>query len=175
MKKSNWYIFLLNGLVAIFFGMLLLVTPMSTIVAWTLYFGLLVMLSGLIMFFIAYRNMKSKKSYTVMMIESILAFLIGGVIVFYPRSTWDVFLVMIGIWATMMGLLQIVMAVRMQKKVSHHSLFTINGVITLVFGLLLLINPIPTSRVLFIIIGLLAVVAGVMLLYLAVKVKGVKE
>jgi uncharacterized membrane protein HdeD (DUF308 family) len=79
---------------------------------------------------------------------------------------------MIGIWATIMGLLQIIVAVQMKGKVSNSSVFTINGVITLVFGLLLFFNPMGAIKALFIVIGLLALIAGLLLVYLAFKIRG---
>jgi uncharacterized membrane protein HdeD (DUF308 family) len=109
------------------------------------------------------------------MSEAILAFLVGAVIAFYPSETLQIFLIMIGIWATIIGLLQIIVSVRMRKKVSNHEMFTINGVITLVFGLLLFYNPLGAIKVLFTIIGLLALVAGLILVYLAFKVRGIKD
>jgi len=174
MKKSNWSIFLVNGLIAILFGLLVLFAP-EKIVTLTKYFGFLVLLGGLIMFFISFRNMQAKKSYLLLMSEAILAFLVGAVIAFYPGETLQIFLIMIGIWATIIGLLQIILSVQMRKKVSNHEMFTINGVITLVFGLLLFYNPMGSIKVLFTVIGLLALVAGVLLVYLAFKVKGIAE
>lgn len=175
MKKSNWSVFLFNGLIAILFGLLALLVPVETILTLTIYFGLLILLGSLIMFYVAYRNMQAKKSYVLLMSEAILAFVVGAVIAFYPSHSLQVFLILIGIWATIMGLIQIIVSVQMKNKVSNHSMFTINGVITLVFGLLLFYNPLGTVKVLFTIIGLLAVVAGVLLVYLAFKVKGIVE
>jgi uncharacterized membrane protein HdeD (DUF308 family) len=174
MKKSNWSIFLVNGLIAVLFGLLVLFVP-EKIVTLTKYFGILVLLGGLIMFFFSYRNMQAKKSYLLLMSEAILAFLVGAVIAFYPSETLRIFLIMIGIWATIIGLLQIIVSVQMRKKVNNHEMFTINGVITLVFGLLLFYNPLGAIKLLFTIIGLLALIAGILLVYLAFKVKGIVE
>jgi uncharacterized membrane protein HdeD (DUF308 family) len=175
MKKSNWIIFLVNGVIAILFGLLALLVPVATILTLTMYFGLLLLLGGLIMFYISYRNLKAKKSYLLLMSEAIFAILVGAVIAFYPSLSLQVFLVMIGIWATIIGLIQIIVSVRMKGKVSNHGMFTINGVITLVFGLLLFFNPMGTIKALFFIIGLLAVIAGVLLVYLSFKIMGIVE
>jgi uncharacterized membrane protein HdeD (DUF308 family) len=175
MKKSNWSIFLINGLIAILFGLLALLVPIETILTLTIYFGLMILLGGLIMFYVAYRNMQAKKSYTLTMGEAILAILVGAVIAINPSHSLQFFLVLIGIWATIMGLLQIIVSVQMRKKVSNHGMFTINGVITLVFGLLLFYNPLGTANILFTIIGLLALVGGLLLVYLAFKIRGIKE
>jgi uncharacterized membrane protein HdeD (DUF308 family) len=175
MKKSNWIVFLVNGLIAILFGLLALLVPTETIMTLTIYFGIIILLGGLIMFYFSIKNMKAQKTYLLLMAEAILAILIGAVIAFYPKGSLQIFLVMVGIWATIIGLLQIIVAVQMRKKVSNHSMFTLNGVITLVFGLLLFFNPLGAIKALFMVIGLLALAAGVLLVYLGFKVKGIKE
>jgi uncharacterized membrane protein HdeD (DUF308 family) len=175
MKKSNWSIFLTNGLIAILFGLLALLVPVATILTLTIYFGLLIILGGLIIFYISYKNLQAKKSYMLLMAEAIFAILVGAVIAFYPKSSLNIFLIMIGIWATIVGLMQIIIAVRMKGKVSYHGMFTLNGVITLVFGLLLLFNPTGTIKLLFSVIGILAIIAGLLLVFLSFKVKGIAE
>jgi len=175
MKKSNWIIFLVNGVIAILFGLLALFVPVETILTLTIYFGLLILLGGLIMFYFSYKNMKAHKPYFLLMAEAIFAILVGAVIAFYPKASLQIFLIMIGIWATIMGLMQIIVAVQMKGKVSNHSMFTLNGVITLVFGLLLFFNPMGAVKALFILIGLLALVAGLLLAYLGFKLKGSVE
>jgi uncharacterized membrane protein HdeD (DUF308 family) len=141
----------------------------------TIYFGLIILLGGLIMFYFSWKNMKEKKQYLLLMAEAIFAILVGAVIAFYPKASLQIFLVMIGIWATIVGILQIIVAVQMRGKVTNHSMFTLNGVITLVFGLLLFFNPLGTAKTLFMFIGFLALVAGFLLVYLGFKIKGSVE
>jgi uncharacterized membrane protein HdeD (DUF308 family) len=175
MKKSNWITFLVNGVIAILFGLLVLLVPVETIMTLTIYFGLLILLGGLIMFYFSWKNMKEKKQHLLLMAEAIFAILVGAIIAFYPQASLQIFLIMIGIWATIMGLLQIIVAVQMKGKVSNHSMFTLNGVITLIFGLLLFFNPMGTIKAIFVLIGLLALVAGLLLVYLGFQLKGAKE
>ncbi|MCU0370217.1 MAG: DUF308 domain-containing protein, partial [Bacteroidales bacterium] len=160
MKKSNWVIFFVNGIIAIVFGLLALLVPHETILTTTIYFGLFILLAGLITLYVSYKNSRAKKPYLLLMAEGILAVVVGGVIAFYPKSSLFIFLIMVGVWAVIMGLFQIVIAVQMRKKVSRHSLFTINGIITLVFGILLFFNPFGAVKALMAVIGLIALAAG---------------
>lgn len=172
MKKNNWIMFVLNGLIAILFGLLIIFINEAMIVKLTLYFGLLILVGGAILLIVALRNMRQEKPHALLLAEAIAAILIGAIIAFYPQQSLKIFLVLVGIWATIIGLMQIIMAVQMKNKVKNHSLFTINGVITLVFGLLLFFNPMGAIKALMILIGLLALVAGVLLIYLGFQVKG---
>jgi uncharacterized membrane protein HdeD (DUF308 family) len=109
------------------------------------------------------------------MAEAIFAILLGLVIIINPGGSLSLFLILVGIWAAALGLLQIIISVQMRKKVANHMLFTLNGVITLVFGLLLFYNPMGTAKALVTIVGILALAAGILLIYLGFKVKAVKD
>jgi uncharacterized membrane protein HdeD (DUF308 family) len=175
MRKNNWFMFIVNGLIAILFGLLMLF-GWNNILNLILYFGLLVLAGGVILMIVAVSNMKKEKPHALLLTEAIAAILIGAIIAFWPDKSLKIFLVLIGLWATIMGLLQIILAIQMKNKVSNHNFFTINGVITLVFGLLLFfINPVTVVKLLVSVIGLIALAAGLFLVYLGFKVKGAKE
>ena len=54
-------------------------------------------------------------------------------------------------------------------------MYTLNGVITLVFGLLLFFNPLGAIKAVLVIIGLLALLAGVLLVYLGFRLRAAVE
>jgi uncharacterized membrane protein HdeD (DUF308 family) len=175
MKKNNWFMFVVNGLIAILFGLMIIFIKEETIIKLTLYFGLLILAGGAILLIVAVRNMKQEKPHALLLAESIAAILIGAIIAFYPQQSLKFFLILVGVWAVIIGLMQIIMAVQMKNKVSNHNLFTINGVITLVVGLLLFFDPMGAIKALLIIIGLLALVTGVLLIYLGFQVRSSKK
>lgn len=172
MKNINWSFFVISGVIAILFGLLALFVPQATIIKLTLYFGILILAGGLILLYVAVKNIRANKPFGMFLIESILLLLIGGIIAFQPGETLKVFLILIGAWAILIGLLQVILAVRMKGVVARHGIFTLNGVITLIFGLLLLFKPMGTAAFLMAIIGILALAAGVFLIYLGIELKG---
>ncbi len=171
MKKNNWSLFIINGLIALLFGLLLLIEAPDVIVRLTLYFGILMMIAGVIMFLVSLGSMRKKKPYLALMAGAVVSVLAGGVIVFLPHETLKIFLMLIGAWAVLAGLYQIIVAVRMRGRVSNHHLFTINGVITLAFGILLFLNPMGSVILVMRIIGLMALLSGILMLYLGVKIR----
>ena len=166
---------MISGVIAILFGILALFVPHETIIKLTLYFGILILAGGLILLYLAIKNKRAEKPYGLLLIESILVLLMGGIIVFLPGETLRVFLILIGAWAILTGLLQIILAVRMKGVVSRHGMFTLNGIITLIFGLLLLIKPMGTAAFIMVVTGILALVAGVLLIYLGLSLRGAER
>lgn len=171
MKKINWSLYVINGVIAMLFGLLAIAVPRETIKTLALYFGLLVLAGGIFLLLLSIRNIKNKKPYSVQLVQAILAILIGLIIIFLPGETVQVFLVLIGIWAAIAGMTQIIVAVRMKGVIANHGLFTLNGIITLIFGLLLFFNPMAMAAFFMTLIGILALVAGILLVYLGFAVK----
>lgn len=171
MKKNNWVIFIINGLIAIILGLLLIAADMGRLYFLMRLFGVVLVAAGAVMFYSAFKSMKSKKLNFLLLFESILALLAGAVIAISPGKFMNLFLILLGVWAVVMGLLQIISAVQMRKKMSHHYLFTLNGIITLVFGILLFYNPIGTTKGLQLVIGILAVISGMMMVALGFRIK----
>lgn len=175
MKKNNWVVFVTNGIIALLFGLLILFVGQATIIGLVRIFGIVLLVAGLILFYFSYRSMKAKKSYLMVMIEAIVGVVIGLIMAINPGQSLNLFLTLVGVWAAIMGLLQIIMAIRLRKKISNPMLFTFNGIITLVVGLLLFYSPMATLGTLLIIIGVLSVLAGILMIYLGFKVKGIRE
>jgi uncharacterized membrane protein HdeD (DUF308 family) len=171
MKKNNWVIFVINGLIAIILGLLFLSADQGRLQFLMRIIGLVLVAGGAVMFYSAFKSMKAKKSNFLLLFEAVLALLAGAVIAISPGKFMNLFLILLGVWAVVLGLLQIISAVQMRKKMSHHYLFTLNGIITLVFGILLFYNPIGTTKGLLMVTGFLTLLAGVLMIYLGIKVK----
>jgi uncharacterized membrane protein HdeD (DUF308 family) len=175
MKKNNWVLFVTNGVIAILLGLMLLFAAQETLKNLVSVFGVILIVAGAVMFYASYRSMKSGKSYLLLMAQGIVAILVGIIIAINPGKSLNLFLTLVGIWAAILGLLQIIVAIRLKKKIGNHYVFTINGVLTLAFGLLLFFSPMTTSVFLSSIIGVLSLLAGLIMIYLGIKVKSLSE
>jgi len=173
-KKNNWVIFVMNGLISIILGLLFISADQGRLFFLMRILGLVLVAGGAVMFYSAFKSMKAKKSNFLLLFEAVLALLAGAVIAISPGKFMNLFLILLGVWAVVIGLLQIIAAVQMRKKMSHHYLFTLNGIITLAFGILLFYNPMGSTKGLQFVIGILAVVSGVVMVALGVRVYRIK-
>lgn len=162
---------LINGIIALIFGGLAIFLPQATIKTVALYFGILLLLGGGGGLWLAIQNMHKEKPYISSLISSIVSIVIGIIIVFNTRLSLNIFGIIIGIWALVIGAVQLFIALRLMESGSYKSLMVINGLITLLFGLLLFASPFGTIMVLTRIIGILAVIFGGMLLFFAISIR----
>jgi uncharacterized membrane protein HdeD (DUF308 family) len=173
MKQSNWLIFLINGIIGLIIGILLLFVPEDTILSLTRYFAILLIISGIVLLVVAIKNLRADQPYAVLLIEALAAILIGLLVLIYTKQSLEFFVILIGIWALIIGIVQMIISTRLRDKIRNHSLLMINGFLTAALGVLLFFNPFSSLIVLGYIVGILALLVGSLLIYFSIKIKGV--
>ena len=171
MKENNWSVFAINGVIALLFGVLALTVPDTTIIVFAKYFGLLVLVSGIILLVIGINNRRNNKPFTILLIEAVAAIVIGLIIVFYTQQSLTLFVILIGLWAIIMGAVQLIVASQIKGNKTGRNILIFNGLFTLVLGVLIFSNPWESAHVFVTIAGLIAIVTGILLLYFAYRFK----
>ena len=140
MKKqrySNWWFFGLNGIIAILFGLLLLFYTQETIKTMVFLFGIVILLTGLAMLGTAIINLKKEKKTGMLLFESIVTVAVGIIIMIFKEKSLEFFFIIIGVWAVVLGLVQLVILVNMKSELSGKNIFLFNGLLTIAMGVLL--------------------------------------
>jgi len=162
---------LINGIVALLFGALAILLPQATIKTIATYFGIVLLLGGAGGLWISIRNMKHDKPYISALVSSIVSVVVGIIIVFNTRLSLEIFGIIIGIWALVIGAVQLFISLKLLESGQYKKLMIINSVITLIFGLMLFISPFGSIIILTRIIGVLAVIFGGILLFFSISLR----
>jgi uncharacterized membrane protein HdeD (DUF308 family) len=170
--NKNWWALALNGIIAILFGILAIFVPSSTILVLGKYFGFVVLLGGLILLFVTVRNAKAQKPYMGPLIEGLVSIALGVLIVIHTQKTLEVFVIIIGIWGLLIGGFQLFVVMSIKGPFPGKKLFVFNGALAVLFGILLFFNPFAAAEFFVVIIGLMAVMLGILLLHFAFRLKG---
>lgn len=160
-----------NGIIALLYGILVLFFPEGTMLTIITWFGIIIIIVGVAMLIGAINNQRNNRRYTTDLIWSILTLVIGGLLTFYTQRSIEIFFIVIGIWAFIIGIIQLYLVSKSELESQDKTAFLINGIITLVFGVLLLIYPFTSAKVLITISGIFAIISGAVLIYIAVKIK----
>jgi uncharacterized membrane protein HdeD (DUF308 family) len=166
---ANWWALALRGLVAVLFGLLTFFLPGITLVTLVLLFGAYALADG-VFNVIAFFRVASHQ--WALLIEGVVG-IIAGVLTFaWPAITAIVLLYLIAFWAILTGVFEILAGIRLRKTIANEWLLLLMGVLSLLFGLLILFAPGTGALAIVLWIGAYALVFGIFLLALAFRLRG---
>jgi uncharacterized membrane protein HdeD (DUF308 family) len=166
---ANWWALALRGLVAILFGLLTFLVPGITLVTLVLLFGAYALFDG-IFNVIAFFRVGSR--HWALLIEGVIGTIAGILTFAWPSITAIVLLYLIAFWAILTGIFEIVAGVLLRKAITNEWLLLLMGVLSLLFGSLILFAPGAGALAIVLWIGAYALVFGVVLLALAFRLRG---
>jgi len=171
----SWPQIALNGAIALLYGILALFVPGTTIIGILMYIGIFILIAGAIMLIAAIRKIRKKLPYFGDLIWSLLVLVIGGLITFNTQTTLEVFVVIVGVWAIILGISQIIIVLKVKLSPYEKNITLVNAIVTLIFGLVLFYNPFQSAKFIVVISGILAFIVGTLLLVLAFKMKKISD
>jgi uncharacterized membrane protein HdeD (DUF308 family) len=166
---TNWWALALRGLVAVLFGLLTFLLPGITLVTLVLLFGAYALADG-IFNVIAFFRVASHQ--WALLVEGVIG-IIAGILTFaWPAITAIVLLYVIAFWAIFTGVFEIIAGIRLRKAITNEWLLLVMGVLSLLFGVLILFAPGAGALAIVLWIGAYALVFGVFLLAFAFRLRG---
>jgi uncharacterized membrane protein HdeD (DUF308 family) len=167
----NWWALALRGLAAVIFGVLLFVWPFISLAVLVILFGAYAMADGLLSIVATATVAANSSRWWSLLIGGALSFIIGLLTFIWPGITAMVLLYLIAFRAMVIGVFEIVAASRLRREIPGGWVLALSGIISILFGLLMLIYPAAGALVVIWFIGLYALVTGVTLLALAVSLR----
>ncbi len=174
MKRSiqdSWSLLMFNGLIALLYGVLAIFASEALIITIVTYFGILILLAGLAMAYGVYSNFKNSLPYGFDLLQSIIVIILGILLTFFSRQSLQVFVIVIGVWALLLGVVQFYYAFNLPEGYNGKTSFIINSLITIVLGVVLLFNPFETARFMVVLSGILSILIGIIMIAVSFKLK----
>lgn len=169
--RRNWWLLALRGLVAVLFGILAFAWPGATVLTLVYLFGAYAFLNGFLAFVVALMAPKGHTRFGSLVVQGLISIAAGLIAFFSPGMTALAFVILIGTWAIISGIVEIVAAIRLRKVIEDEWLMAAAGMASLIFGGLLLVQPGVGALVLVWWIGGFAIVFGILLMVLAVRMR----
>jgi uncharacterized membrane protein HdeD (DUF308 family) len=166
----NWMALALRGVAAIVFGVIAFVVPGIALGALILLFAALAIVDGASHVVTGIRQREGGPDYP-MIVGGIAAVAIGVIAAILPGVTALFLVTLIGTWAIITGIAEIVAAWRLRKEIRGELLLALDGVISVVFGLYLWLFPGLGAISLIWLIAAFAIVSGVMLVLFAFRLR----
>jgi uncharacterized membrane protein HdeD (DUF308 family) len=168
--EENWWVIAIRGLLGILFGLIALFFPGLTILSLVLLFSAYMLVDGAFSIAGAIRSGRHER-WGWMLLNGILSILTAVVAFLWPGLTALVFVLIVAAWSIVSGVLMLTAAFRMRSGARARGWLIFGGIISVLFGALLVIAPLMGAIVLTWWIGAYVLVLSIFMLALAFTVR----
>lgn len=169
--SAYWWVFLMRGLFALFLGVMALGWPGVTFTTLVLFLGAYLLIDGLFSIAGALSSRRHNESWGLFLFAGLAGVALGVLTLYNPFATGALLIYLVAVWAMIAGILEIVIAIRLRKGIKGEGWYILGGLLTVFFGILLVSNPIAAAITLTWIFGFYAIVTGIMLVSLALRLR----
>jgi uncharacterized membrane protein HdeD (DUF308 family) len=167
----SWWLLALQGVAAIAFGVLAIMWPGLTLLWLVALFAAYALLQGGAAIFASIRGRRSESKWWVVLLLGIVSVVAGVLAIFYPAITALMLILLMGANALVTGVLQLVVAVPLRRQIRREWLLVANGIISIIFGALVMLFPAGGALAMVWLVSFYAVLTGVLLLALAFRAR----
>jgi uncharacterized membrane protein HdeD (DUF308 family) len=167
---KNWWLVLLRGICAILFGILAFIMPGITLLTLVLLYAAYALVDGVFALWAAIMGGVPAPRWW-LAIVGVLGIGAGIVTFLWPGMTALLLLLFIAGWAIATGVMQIIGAIKLRKEIEGEWMLIAAGVLSVLFGLVLLVQPAVGALALLFVIGAYAIIYGIILVSLSLRLR----
>jgi len=168
--RRAWPLVATRGAFAVVFGLFALIWPAATVLVLAILYGVYALIDGVGGVMQAFRggDTMHRAAYGLLGLLSIVA---GILVLVWPGITVLLLATLVGIWAIVTGVAEIVAAIRLRKQIEGEAFLILAGALSVVAGILIVVNPIAGAFGVALLVGIYALLYGIMLLVLAFRLR----
>jgi uncharacterized membrane protein HdeD (DUF308 family) len=169
-----WWVVGLRGILGIIFGLVCLLTPGIAVQVFVILFAAYMLVDGVFAIISGIRAARNGERWGLLLLEGVVDIAAGAVAVMWPAITLVALIWVIAVWAIISGALMLGAAFGL--NIDHGRWWlALGGIASIIFGVLLVIEPLVGAVVLTMWVGAYAVVFGGVLLVLAFQLHSKRE
>ena len=161
---GKWWVLLIRGILAVLFGVMAFALPGLTLVTLVLLYGAYALADGLTALWVG----GSARAWP-LVLAGMLGVGVGVYAFIYPRTTAVVLLYVIAAWGIIRGVNDFITAYLLRKDLKNVSELVIAGIVSILFGAWLLVNPARGALAMVWFIGGYAIIFGVAMIVHALR------
>jgi uncharacterized membrane protein HdeD (DUF308 family) len=167
---QKWWAVALRGVLAIVFGIVALVFPGITLGSLAMVFGAYAFVSGVLTIVAAFGHRGREASWYV--VEGTIGIAVGLATFFFPGMAAQALVILIGLWAILMGIFEVIAG--FELPISWSWLLAFAGVLSIGFGIVVIAYPGSGALAIAWIIGIYALMFGGSLLAFGIWLRGMR-
>jgi len=155
---------MLLGLIAIFL-------PVASFTALVLFLGAYMLMDGIFSVIAALGERRTYKNWRWLLLTGVAGIFIGILTFVNPFATGTALVYLVALWALIIGVGEIVIALRLRKMLRGEGWYIAAGVFTILFSFLVFLFPVAGALTLALMFGIYTVAIGIMLFALALRLR----
>ncbi len=172
---SHWWVILLRGILAILFGVCAIAFPGLMAVVFVYLFAGYACADGILNLVAAVRFAHPDTGrWWWMIAQGAIGIAIAIITVLYFNITALALGTLVAVWAIVTGILEIAAAVRLRKDIPNEIFLIVIGALSVFVGIVLFFEPLTALLAWVWVVGFYAILAGVMLILLASRLRTMK-
>lgn len=160
-----------RGIICIVFGFLTLLWPGITLAVFLAFFGAFILLDGIVGMVTAIRRVKEDNDWWWLLLQAFIGILLGAVTLFAPFVTAVVLIYYIAGWLLFIGLLEIVIAIRLKRRITGEIWYIAGGLLSILTSIVLIGAPLRGAISIAWLVGAYAILFGILLIGASYRIK----
>ncbi|MBN2185111.1 MAG: HdeD family acid-resistance protein [Candidatus Krumholzibacteriota bacterium] len=170
----RWWAFLVRGFAALIFGALALLWPEKVLEVFVILFGVFALVDGLFAGLTGFSIRRYSKSWWVLLIEGFLGIIVGLITILWPGMTAVFLYIFLAVWAVFTGILELVQAVHLRRKLRNEWMLVVGGILSIILGIFLILRPVAGVFVVIWMIAVYSILFGFLMIFLGLKMRRYK-
>lgn len=171
--SRSWWILLVRGIALVVLGIYAFLQPGMTVLVLTTVLGAYTLVDGVFALIGGIAGWSESRMWSI--IGGLLGVVVGGFVLLQPAVAAGigtiVLLTFVALRSILIGAIEIFSAIRFRKVMRGEGFLIFTGVLSVILGVIVLMNPVLSLAVLIPIIAILAVIYGVAMIVLAFRVR----
>jgi uncharacterized membrane protein HdeD (DUF308 family) len=172
MVDNLWWMFVLQGVLTVVFGLVALFWPGITLVTLVYLFAAYILALGVVLFLRGAFRSSSQASWWFTALMGIVGIGFGVYLIAYPQVAIGTFLGILGVLLLARGVFDLFLAAYVVKQTDGRLLWIISGGVGIIAAIVLWRYPVETGVAFVWVLGLYALIAGVVSLIYAYRARG---
>lgn len=173
--KVMWESLVIRGIAGILFGIAAVFWPGLTLVTLVYIFSIYILISGVVDIVEAIVALVRRGSWVWKLLLGVAELGVGVFLVRHPAVTFQTFVLIIGLILIARGVFEVVAAFIDDMSATERTLYIIGGVLAVIVGIVVLLQPVAGGVAFVWVLGLYALVTGPMWIALGIDAKHVVE
>ncbi len=172
---NRWWVLFFKGVCAIALGVSAIVWPGITLLSLVFVFATFTLIDGVAAIVLGIRGEKDGTVWWTLVVMGLLAILAGIVSFVYPQITVKVLLAIIAASAIVRGVFELIVAVRLRKELDDEWILALSGLMSILFGGLILYRPDAGLVAIVLLIGAYMIAIGVFAVALSLRFRRMRH